>query len=59
MSSAFTSAAASAAEAVIPATESASQPLADAALELFAERGYGNTTVLDIAKRAGLAKSSP
>ncbi|WP_406069688.1 helix-turn-helix domain-containing protein [Streptomyces sp. NBC_01020] len=44
---------------VIPATESASQRLADAALELFAERGYENTTVLDIAKRAGLAKSSP
>lgn len=36
----------------------ASQRLADAALELFAERGYENTTVLDIAKRAGLAKST-
>ena len=36
----------------------ASQRLAEAALELFAERGYENTTVLDIAKRAGLAKST-
>lgn len=36
----------------------ASQRLADAALELFAERGYENTTVLDIARRAGLAKST-
>jgi AcrR family transcriptional regulator len=36
----------------------ASQRLADAALELFAERGYENTTVLDIAQRAGLAKST-
>ncbi|WP_035750383.1 TetR/AcrR family transcriptional regulator [Parafrankia discariae] len=36
----------------------ASQRLADVALELFAERGYENTTVLDIAKRAGLAKST-
>lgn len=36
----------------------ASQRLADAALELFAERGYENTTVLDIAKRAGLTKST-
>ncbi len=32
--------------------------LADAALELFSERGYEDTTVLDIAQRAGLAKSS-
>jgi hypothetical protein len=30
----------------------ASQRLANAALELFTERGYENTTVLDIAKRA-------
>ncbi|WP_217167857.1 TetR/AcrR family transcriptional regulator [Streptomyces sp. AC512_CC834] len=36
----------------------ASQRLADAALELFAERGYEDTTVLDIAQRAGLAKST-
>lgn len=36
----------------------ASERLAEAALELFAERGYENTTVLDIAKRAGLAKST-
>ena len=36
----------------------ASQRLADAALELFAERGYENTTVVDIANRAGLAKST-
>ncbi|MDF2261003.1 TetR/AcrR family transcriptional regulator [Streptantibioticus ferralitis] len=36
----------------------ASQRLADAALELFAERGYDNTTVLDIAQRAGLGKST-
>ncbi|MEU0603667.1 helix-turn-helix domain-containing protein [Streptomyces sp. NPDC006393] len=36
----------------------ASQRLADAALDLFAERGYDNTTVLDIAQRAGLAKST-
>jgi AcrR family transcriptional regulator len=36
----------------------ASMRLADAALELFAERGYENTTVLDIAQRAGLAKST-
>src|ERR1039458_4493316 len=31
--------------------------LARAALELFAERGYENTTVIDIAQRAGLTKS--
>ncbi|WP_440107813.1 helix-turn-helix domain-containing protein [Streptosporangium sp. H16] len=36
----------------------APQRLADAALELFTERGYDNTTVLDIAQRAGLAKST-
>ena len=29
-----------------------------AALELFAERGYENTTVIDIARRAGLTKST-
>jgi AcrR family transcriptional regulator len=32
--------------------------LALAALELFAERGYENTTVIDIAQRAGLTKST-
>jgi AcrR family transcriptional regulator len=32
--------------------------LAQAALELFAERGYENTTVIDIAQRAGLTKST-
>ena len=36
----------------------ASQRLANAALELFVERGYENTTVVDIAQRAGLAKST-
>lgn len=36
----------------------APQRLAEAALELFAERGYDDTTVLDIAQRAGLAKST-
>ena len=36
----------------------ASQRLAEAALELFAENGYENTTVVDIAARAGLAKST-
>ena len=36
----------------------ASRRLADAALELFAENGYENTTVVDIAARAGLAKST-
>ncbi|WP_328495433.1 TetR/AcrR family transcriptional regulator [Streptomyces sp. NBC_00414] len=36
----------------------ASRRLAHAALELFAERGYDDTTVLDIAQRAGLAKST-
>jgi AcrR family transcriptional regulator len=32
--------------------------LALAALELFAERGYENTTVIEIAERAGLTKST-
>ncbi|MET4783716.1 TetR family transcriptional regulator [Glaciihabitans sp. UYNi722] len=32
--------------------------LARAALDLFAERGYENTTVIDIALRAGLTKST-
>jgi AcrR family transcriptional regulator len=36
----------------------ASERLALAALELFAERGYENTTVSDIAQRAGLTKST-
>ena len=36
----------------------ASERLALAALELFAERGYENTTVIDIARRAGLTKST-
>jgi AcrR family transcriptional regulator len=36
----------------------ASQRLAVAALELFAERGYEATTVIDIAERAGLTKST-
>jgi AcrR family transcriptional regulator len=36
----------------------ARQRLALAALELFAERGYENTTVIDIAQRAGLTKST-
>jgi AcrR family transcriptional regulator len=35
-----------------------SERLAVAALELFAERGYENTTVIDIAQRAGLTKST-
>jgi len=36
----------------------ASERLAVAALDLFAERGYENTTVIDIARRAGLTKST-
>ncbi|HVT69861.1 MAG TPA: helix-turn-helix domain-containing protein [Trebonia sp.] len=36
----------------------ASERLAQAALELFAERGYEDTTVIDIARRAGLTKST-
>ena len=36
----------------------ASGRLVDAALELFAERGYEETTVVDIATRAGLTKST-
>ncbi|HEY0805626.1 MAG TPA: helix-turn-helix domain-containing protein [Pseudonocardiaceae bacterium] len=36
----------------------ASERLTLAALELFAERGYENTTVIDIARRAGLTKST-
>jgi AcrR family transcriptional regulator len=36
----------------------ASHRLALAALELFAEQGYENTTVIDIARRAGLTKST-
>jgi AcrR family transcriptional regulator len=32
--------------------------LAQAALELFAERGYERTTVIDIAQRAGLGKTT-
>ncbi|MFD2416623.1 TetR/AcrR family transcriptional regulator [Amycolatopsis pigmentata] len=36
----------------------ASERLAVAALELFAERGYENTTVVEIAERAGLTKST-
>jgi AcrR family transcriptional regulator len=36
----------------------APERLSKAALELFAERGYENTTVIDIAQRAGLTKST-
>jgi AcrR family transcriptional regulator len=36
----------------------ATQRLALAALDLFAERGYDRTTVIDIAERAGLTKST-
>lgn len=36
----------------------ASQRLVGAALELFEERGYENTTVIEIAERAGLTKST-
>jgi AcrR family transcriptional regulator len=35
-----------------------SQRLALAALDLFAEQGYENTTVIEIAERAGLTKST-
>jgi AcrR family transcriptional regulator len=36
----------------------AAERLAQAALDLFAERGYENTTVIDIAQHAGLGKST-
>ena len=36
----------------------ASQRLVAAALDLFEERGYENTTVIEIAERAGLTKST-
>jgi AcrR family transcriptional regulator len=36
----------------------APERLVVAALDLFAERGYENTTVIDIAQRAGLTKST-
>jgi AcrR family transcriptional regulator len=36
----------------------AAQRLVVAALDLFAERGYENTTVIEIAERAGLTKST-
>jgi AcrR family transcriptional regulator len=36
----------------------AAERLAQAALELFAERGYERTTVIDIAQRAGLGKTT-
>jgi AcrR family transcriptional regulator len=36
----------------------ASERLALAALDLFAERGYENTTVIEIAERAGLTKTT-
>ncbi len=36
----------------------AAERLAEAALDLFAERGYENTTVIDIAQRAGLGKTT-
>ncbi|MEU6540539.1 helix-turn-helix domain-containing protein [Streptomyces sp. NPDC047000] len=36
----------------------APERLAHAALDLFAERGYENTTVIDIAQRAGLGKTT-
>jgi AcrR family transcriptional regulator len=36
----------------------ARERLAQAALDLFAERGYENTTVIDIAERAGLGKTT-
>ena len=36
----------------------ARERLAQAALDLFAERGYENTSVIDIAQRAGLGKTT-
>jgi AcrR family transcriptional regulator len=36
----------------------APERLAQAALDLFAERGYENTSVIDIAQRAGLGKTT-
>ncbi len=36
----------------------APERLAQAALDLFAERGYENTSVIDIARRAGLGKTA-
>jgi AcrR family transcriptional regulator len=36
----------------------AAERLAQAALDLFAERGYENTTVIDIAQHAGLGKTT-
>jgi AcrR family transcriptional regulator len=36
----------------------AAERLSRAALDLFAERGYENTTVIDIAERAGLGKTT-
>jgi len=36
----------------------ASQRLVVAALDLFAAQGYENTTVIEIAKRAGVTKST-
>ena len=36
----------------------ATERLVLAALDLFAERGYENTTVIEIAERAGLTKST-
>lgn len=36
----------------------ASERLVQAALDLFAERGYESTTVIDIAQRAGLSKTT-
>ena len=36
----------------------AAERLATAALDLFAERGYDDTTVIDIAQRAGLGKTT-
>ncbi|MGW5714825.1 TetR/AcrR family transcriptional regulator [Amycolatopsis sp. NPDC003865] len=36
----------------------APERLVDAALDLFEERGYENTTVIEIAERAGLTKST-